>query len=141
VLNDFVILDMAEDAYTQMILRRPFLASSGCIIDVKGGQLAFDVGEYHGEFSLFEDQKFYRSSFACGEMIISNVNVKCDELSPNNSHMFDYVVIEGLGLDCANVGLEAHLPPCTTKDEPFAVNDDSSSNYYRYNVFTSYGWS
>ena len=35
VLVDFVILDMAEDACTQFILGRPFLANAGCKIDVK----------------------------------------------------------------------------------------------------------
>jgi len=42
---DFVILDMAEDARTQVILRRHFLATAGCKIDVKEGRLTFDVGE------------------------------------------------------------------------------------------------
>jgi len=35
MINDFMILDMAEEAYTQIILRRPFLATSRCKIDVR----------------------------------------------------------------------------------------------------------
>ena len=41
---DFVVLDMAEDSHTQIILGRPFLATAGCKIDVKEGKLTFDVG-------------------------------------------------------------------------------------------------
>ena len=40
---DFVVLDMAEDYRTQIILGRPFLATVGCKIDVKEGKLTFDV--------------------------------------------------------------------------------------------------
>jgi len=38
---NFVILDMAEDARTQIILSRPFLATIGYKIDVKDDRLAF----------------------------------------------------------------------------------------------------
>ena len=50
---DFVILNMAKDARTQIILGRPFLAIAGCKIDVKEGRLTFNVGEPHVEFGLF----------------------------------------------------------------------------------------
>jgi len=36
---DFVVLDIAEDSRTQIILGRPFLATAGCKIDVKEGKL------------------------------------------------------------------------------------------------------
>jgi len=35
MLVDFVILDMIEDAHSKVILRRPFLATASCKIDVK----------------------------------------------------------------------------------------------------------
>ena len=41
---DFVVLDMAEDSHTQIILGRPFLATAGCKIDVKEGNLTFNAG-------------------------------------------------------------------------------------------------
>jgi len=44
---DFVILDMAEYSRTQIILGRPFLATTGCKMDVKEGKLTCDVGEHH----------------------------------------------------------------------------------------------
>ena len=41
---DFVILGMAEDSSTQVILSRPFLATIGCKIDVQEGKITFDIG-------------------------------------------------------------------------------------------------
>ena len=41
---DFMVLDMAEDSCTQIILGRPFLATAGCKIDVKEGKLNFEWG-------------------------------------------------------------------------------------------------
>ena len=61
---DFVILDMAKDACTQIILGRPFLTSAVCKIDVKEGKLTFDVGENHTEFGLLNDYEFSPSAFS-----------------------------------------------------------------------------
>ena len=55
VLNDFGVLNMAEDAYTQIILGRLFLASAGCKIDVRGRQLIIDMGDHHEKFGLLKD--------------------------------------------------------------------------------------
>ena len=43
-LKDFIIADMTEADDAQIILGRPFLATPGCTIDVKGGQITFEVG-------------------------------------------------------------------------------------------------
>ena len=68
---DFMILDMAEDAYTQIILRRLLLAIAGYKIDVKEGKLICDVWEYHDEFGLFKDHESSHCSFPYCE---------CDEI-------------------------------------------------------------
>jgi len=44
VVDDFVVLDMVVNAYTQIILGQPFLSTSGCKIDVREGCLTFYVG-------------------------------------------------------------------------------------------------
>ena len=44
VTVDFVILDIEEDTRTLIIHWRPFLATTGCHIDVKNGKLSFDRG-------------------------------------------------------------------------------------------------
>ena len=38
MLENFIIADMTETDDAQIILDRPVLATSGCIIDVKGGR-------------------------------------------------------------------------------------------------------
>jgi len=57
VTINFVVLDIAEDYHTQIILGRPFLAIAGCKIDFKEEKLTFDVGKHHVEFGLFNDVK------------------------------------------------------------------------------------
>ena len=44
MLVDFVILDMAEAAHSQIIIGSPSLATGEYKIDVKDGKLTFDVG-------------------------------------------------------------------------------------------------
>jgi len=41
--TDFIVLDMNEDGQVPILLRRPFLAIAGAIVDVKGGTIAFRV--------------------------------------------------------------------------------------------------
>ncbi|XP_050877115.1 uncharacterized protein LOC127080869 [Lathyrus oleraceus] len=48
--TDFVIMDIKEDSHIPIILGRPFLATVGAIIDVKKGNLTFEVGEEKVEF-------------------------------------------------------------------------------------------
>jgi len=58
-------------------------------------------------------------------VIISDEIEKSDDLCPNDSPIFDYVFTDGLELDYAKVGLDAHLPPSKAEDEPSAFNKDS----------------
>ncbi|XP_074298038.1 uncharacterized protein LOC141628843 [Silene latifolia] len=51
---DFIVLDIAEDTRTQIILCRPFLCTAGAIIDVKLGRLTLEVGDDVITFSLPE---------------------------------------------------------------------------------------
>ncbi|XP_050875441.1 uncharacterized protein LOC127079076 [Lathyrus oleraceus] len=49
---DFIIMDIKEDSNIPIILGRPFLATVEAIIDVKKGELTFEVGEEKFEFIL-----------------------------------------------------------------------------------------
>ncbi|XP_021743105.1 uncharacterized protein LOC110709201 [Chenopodium quinoa] len=42
---DFIVLEIAEDDHIPIILGRPFLATSGALIDVKGGRITLRVGK------------------------------------------------------------------------------------------------
>ncbi|XP_074377248.1 uncharacterized protein LOC141718762 [Apium graveolens] len=54
---DFVVLEMDEDVEMPIILGRPFLATTGTIIDVNAGKLTLNVGEDKVEFDLNKAMK------------------------------------------------------------------------------------
>ena len=51
---DIVISEMKEDSQIPIILGRPFLASSGVIIDVKRGKITLEVRKEKVEFDVFK---------------------------------------------------------------------------------------
>ncbi|MCI52122.1 zinc knuckle family protein, partial [Trifolium medium] len=55
--TDFVIMDIREDFDIPILLGRPFLATAGAIIDVKRGNLTFEVGDEKIEFMLSQFMK------------------------------------------------------------------------------------
>ncbi|KAJ9178339.1 hypothetical protein P3X46_010230 [Hevea brasiliensis] len=62
---DFVILDMEEDSNIPIILGRPFLATAGALIDVKGEKLTLRVGEEQLIFNINNTMKKHHSSDTC----------------------------------------------------------------------------
>ena len=138
---DLMILDMAEDARSQIIIGRAFLTNAGCKIDVKEGRLTFVVGEKHAEFGLFKDFESTPTYSFCGCDVIdlikpehltdmtqndpSNLNctlfeshrldhVRVESMPPNNMKGNPYVVDEGYLSDlCGFVTLMMSMPPMT----------------------------
>ena len=49
---DFVVLDIPADCPVPIILGRPFLATSGCLVDCRGATLTFRIDEKVVEFKL-----------------------------------------------------------------------------------------
>ncbi|KAJ9548230.1 hypothetical protein OSB04_020773 [Centaurea solstitialis] len=62
---DFVVLDIDEDEEIPLILGRPFLATGGALIDVKGGKLTLRVGEEKVVFNVFRAAKYSSRSYEC----------------------------------------------------------------------------
>ncbi|XP_062114810.1 uncharacterized protein LOC133827351 [Humulus lupulus] len=52
-LDDFIILDMEEDANIPIIFRRPFLATGRALIDVQKGELRLRVQNEEISFNVF----------------------------------------------------------------------------------------
>jgi len=67
---DFLILEMKEDMCTPIILGRPFLATTGCCIDVNNGTISFNVGDDHVEFNLLKAAKFPSISDECNRIVV-----------------------------------------------------------------------
>ncbi|CAM8895886.1 unnamed protein product [Rhodiola kirilowii] len=49
---DFFVLDMEEEKETPIILGRPFLATTGAVIDVRRGSLVLNISNERNEFNL-----------------------------------------------------------------------------------------
>ncbi|KAL5573280.1 hypothetical protein UlMin_022877 [Ulmus minor] len=65
---DFIVLDMEEDKDIPIILGRPFLATGGAIIDVKGGKLTLQVEDEIVTFIVYGSMKLPQSSFGGEDM-------------------------------------------------------------------------
>ena len=65
---DFIVLDMEEDKDIPIILGRPFLATSGDIIDVKHGKLTLQVDDEKVTFSVYESMKYPQGAFGEEDM-------------------------------------------------------------------------
>ena len=130
---DFVVLDMDEDCHTQIILRRPFLATAGCKIDVKEGRLTFDVGKHHVKFGLFDDLK-PASTFACCGCDTIDLDEPKDlpDLNLNDSSSISCALFEGLKLDN---GKDDSFSPNIVETEPNAVAEGYLSAYCRSSLF------
>ena len=58
MLEDFIIANMAETDDAQIIIRRSFFASSSCMIDVKRGEITFEVRGVMLHFILWKIKLF-----------------------------------------------------------------------------------
>ena len=62
---DFLVLEMSEDSNIPIILRRPFLAIGGALIDVQQGKLTLRMGNETQEFNVFKSMKFPSLDDSC----------------------------------------------------------------------------
>ncbi|XP_015960507.1 uncharacterized protein LOC107484451 [Arachis duranensis] len=61
-LANFVVLDMEEEANTSIILGRPFLATTGAIIDVQKRELVLRFHEEKMVFNVFKTMSYPKES-------------------------------------------------------------------------------
>ncbi|KAL5574309.1 hypothetical protein UlMin_023906 [Ulmus minor] len=65
---DFIVLDMEEDKDIPIILGRPFLATGGAIIDVRGGKLTLQVDDEKVTFNVYGSMKLPQGAFGGTDM-------------------------------------------------------------------------
>jgi len=87
------------------------------------------VGKCHTEFTLFEDRNFYPFSFACKELRVSHEIGTSYDLCHTSPPMLDCVDTKAPDLAYAKVDFVAPERPSITKDEPYAINKGSTSDY------------
>jgi len=131
MLINFLILDIAEDAWTQIILGRPFLVTAGCKIIVKERKLTFDVGKNHVSLVCLKIVNLVPLLLLAMDVkqsfLIEHVNML--DIWPNEHPTFYYALFEGQGLDGDTVD---SLSPSIVKDEPYAINEGYFSNCCRF---------
>ncbi|XP_050919748.1 uncharacterized protein LOC127137320 [Lathyrus oleraceus] len=63
--NDFFIMDIKEDEEIPILLGRPFLSTTGAMINVKRGKMTFEVGDEKVEFILSKFMKAHSMDDSC----------------------------------------------------------------------------
>jgi len=85
--TDFIVLNMDEDDQVPVILGRPFLATAGAMIDVKGGMIAFRVSD---EIVGFGMETINKEPFDFSCCMIDDHSVKERFLASSTQHdLFD----------------------------------------------------
>jgi len=123
---DFVILKMKEDTRTPIILRRPFLATVGCRINVKNGTLTFDAGDVYVEFNLLKAAKFSSISNECNKIDVVDGLIRKTTSNINSNDPLEHLMLNNSTTkdenpkvaECDKL-LEASppIPPSSTKME------------------------
>jgi len=65
VFLDFVVMDIEEDPDIPIILGRPFMSMTNCIVDMGKGKLELGVEDQKVSFDLFEAMKHSNDMKAC----------------------------------------------------------------------------
>ena len=78
MLEDYIIANITETDDTQIILRRPFLATLGCTIDVKGARITFEVGVCYAAFCFIEDKIVSHNSFL-SDLVPLSLKIEMDD--------------------------------------------------------------
>ncbi|XP_006584380.1 uncharacterized protein LOC114420627 [Glycine soja] len=62
---DFVIMDIEEDTKIPLILGRPFMLTSNCVVDIGNDNLEMSVDDQKVTFNLFEAIKYTKEDMRC----------------------------------------------------------------------------
>ncbi|XP_021682936.2 uncharacterized protein LOC110666669 [Hevea brasiliensis] len=80
---DFVVLEMEEDVQIPIIMGRPFLATTGVIVNVNNGLLTLKVGDEEVEFNLFSAMKHKFEPDECFKVDIIDKQVEEEFIKPH----------------------------------------------------------
>ena len=62
---DFLVMDIEEDPEIPIILRRPFMSTASCIVDMGKGKLELSLEDQKISFDLFEAMKHPSDQKTC----------------------------------------------------------------------------
>ncbi|XP_021759178.1 uncharacterized protein LOC110724090 [Chenopodium quinoa] len=116
---DFIVLEIAKDDHIPIILGRPFLATSGALIDVKRGRITLRVGNNEESFEL---KPMHESlSFVKGIMCVNSPH-SIDNVSEEKKEFPKLIDEEEI-----DIPHWFELHPQEEDDDPKSVDDVKSS--------------
>ena len=62
---DFVIMDIEEDTKIPLILGKPFMLTTNCVVDMGNGNLELSIDNEKVTFDLFKAMKYPKESWKC----------------------------------------------------------------------------
>ena len=65
---DFVVMDIEEDAEIPLILGRPFMVTTNCVVDMGKGKMEMGVDDQKIKFDLFDAEKHLLDQNICSKM-------------------------------------------------------------------------
>jgi len=93
---DFVIMDMAEDDETPLILGRPFLATGRALIDVEMGQLMLRFHNEQVVFNIFEAMKHIADNPKCYRIDVVEEIVEDDSREPQLTQPMEKALVNSM---------------------------------------------
>jgi len=62
---DFVVIDIEEDADIPLILRRPFMSTASCVVDMGKRKLQVAIEDQQINFDMFHEEKALPDQNVC----------------------------------------------------------------------------
>jgi len=130
VLEDFIIADMPETDDAQIILGRPILVTASWHIDVREGQVSFEV---EWRFAVFSHKKegIVSPHFSILDALSLSPNIDMEDVwnceDPLDS---DWISYEDPNQGYVKVQFAVPMPPNKLEVEAPISNESSMSDYY-----------
>ena len=93
---DFVIMDMAEDDETPLILGRPFLATGRALIDVEMGKLMLRFHNEQVVFNIFEAMKHRAENPTCYRIDVVEEIVEDNSREPQPTQPMEKAIVNSM---------------------------------------------
>ena len=93
---DFVIMDMAKDNETPLILGRPFLATGRALIDVELGQLMLRFHNEQVVFNIFEAMKHRTENPKCYQIDVVDEIVEENSREPQPTQPMEKAIVNSI---------------------------------------------
>ena len=132
VLEDFIMTDMTETDDAQIILNRPYLATSNCNIDVKVGHITFDVEGCYTMF-CFMDEKVVSTNSSPSDTFPLSLEIDMEDgVNCQDPSDFEWISTKDLDQWYVKIEFTAPTKPSLPKVKVYASNESLVTDYCRF---------